>query len=491
MNEGSSIRDKLAAGLFWSYAERISAQLVSFVVSIILARLLDPEHYGIVAIVMVFISIANVFVSDSFGSALIQKKNADEIDFSTVFYINLMISVLLYFVVFFASPYIAKYYNDNQISPVLRVLSLKLILSAWNSVQNAYVSKNMQFKRFFFATLTGTIVSGIVGIFCAFTGFGVWALVVQYLTNSTIDTLFLHYTCGWHPQKLFARERIKELVSFGGRILIAELIQKIYDNLRTLFIGKAFTTKDLSFYDRGRTFPSLIVDNINTSISKTLFPAMSMVQDNREKLLYMTRKSISVSAYLLSPLLIGLAVCGESVVSLLLTEKWLGCVPFLRIISITYLFMPMHKANLQAIKALGRSDIILRLEYFKKGFGIIALFLAVLIFKTPIAVAWSLLISTLFNSVVNAYPNIKLLNYTIREQFSDLLPNFGAAIIMACFVWGAHIIPSPPIMTLVIQICIGAIVYVIISQIFHMESYYYVKSFVISLFNKLAKKNMH
>ena len=245
-DNSSNIRSKVAKGMFWTYSERITAQLVSFIVSIILARLIDPEHYGIITLVNVFISIANVFVSDSFGNALIQKKNATESDFSTVFILNLFVSVVLYIIIFSCASIIAVFYNEPQITPVLRVLSLKLILAAWNSVQNAYISKGLNFKKFFFATLVGTIISAIVGVILAYKGFGVWALVAQYLTNSFIDTIFLHFTCGWKPKLLFCREDAKQLFGFGSRLLIAELIQTVYDNIRSLIVGKVFSTTELS-----------------------------------------------------------------------------------------------------------------------------------------------------------------------------------------------------------------------------------------------------
>lgn len=476
--EDNNIRNKVAKGMFWTYSERITAQLVSFVVSVILARLIDPEHYGVITLVNVFISIANVFVSDSFGNALIQKKDADEADFSTVFFLNLSVSILLYFIIFAAAPIISSFYNEPQVTPVLRVLSLKLILAAWNSVQNAYVSKNMHFRKFFFATFTGTVISAIVGITMAYMGFGVWALVAQYLTNSFIDTVFLHFTCGWKPHLLFSRSNTKQLFGFGSKLLVAELIQTVYDNMRSLIVGKAFTTTELSYYDRGKRFPALIVDNISSSISKTLFPALSLVQDDRKRMLEMTRRSIKLGSFLLSPLLVGLAVCGDSVIELLLTSKWLPCVPYLRIISITYLFMPLHKANLQAIKALGRIDIILKMEIIKKTFGVLIVLIATFIFRSPIAVAWSFFVGTLFNAVVNARPNSKLLNYKLSDQLKDMLVSFGNALIMGVIVYCIGLLFTNTIVKFFVQVIVGAISYLLLAMISKNESFMYCMNFL-------------
>lgn len=467
------MRGKVASGLAWTYAERISAQLVSFFVSIVLARQVAPEHFGVIAMVTVFISIANVFVTDGFSNALIQKKDASETDFSTVFYISLILSVAIFIILYFCAPFIADFYGDEQIKPVIRVLSIKLIISALNSVQNAYVSKKMIFKKFFFATLIGTIVSAVVGVGMAYRGYGVWALVAQYLTNSTIDTVVLHFTCGWKPRLLFSLKNARSLFSYGSRVLASSLIQKIYDNLRSLIIGKVFSPADLAFYNRGKHIPSLIVDNINTSITKTLFPAMSSVQDDRTKVKMMTRRSMRISAFIMSPLLFGLLACSRDIIKLLLTDVWLPCVPYMQIICLTYVFQPIHKSNLQAIKAIGRSDILLRLEFYKKGIGVTLIVLAAFVLRSVLAIAWSGFIITLINALLNAFPNKKLLNYSIREQILDLLPSMLCSGIMCAVVFAVGLIDINTILLLVLQIVVGICVYILLAKVIHSEDLSY------------------
>lgn len=487
MSEGK-IRGRIASGLIWTYAERISAQLVSLVVSIVLARRIAPEHFGVISLVTVFINIANVFVSEGFSNALIQKKDADETDFSTVFYLSLLASAALYAVLFFTSPMIAAFYNEDQLNPILRVLSLKLIVSALNSVQNAYVSRKMIFKKFFFATLVGTVISAVVGIWMAYRGCGVWALVAQYLVNSTIDTLVLHFTCGWKPHLLFSLARAKLLFPYGSRILAASLIQKLYDNLRSLLIGKVFTTSDLAFYNRGKHIPSLIVDNINTSIVKTLFPALSDAQDDKTRVKAMMRRGMSISAFIMSPLLLGLAACGKSIIGLLLTDQWLPCVPYMQIICLTYLLQPIQKANLQAIKAIGRSDVILRLEFYKKAIGVTLIAVATFVLRSVTAVVWSGFVITLINTVINSYPNKKLLNYPIHEQIMDTLPSFLCGTVMSIAVYAVGMLDINRIPLLVLQVSIGAGSYLFLSHLTHSENLTYCINIACSFTKRLYKR---
>ena len=470
---GNALMQKITSGLAWTYAERILVQSVSFVVTIILARQIAPEHYGVIALVTVFINIANVFVVEGFGNALVQKKNADEMDFSTVFYLSLMVAVALYGVLFATAPYIASFYRMEQLRPVVRVLSFKLIFAAMNSVQNAYIARKMNFKKVFFATLFGTVTSAAVGIYMAYVGYGVWALVTQYMMSSAMDTLMLHLTCGWKPKLLFSLQRARNLAAYGINLLAASLIQNVYDNLRALLIGKIFTASDLAFFNRGKQIPGLIVDNINTSITKTLFPAMANVQDDLTLIKQMTRKSMQISSFLLSPILFGLAVSGKSIITLLLTEQWLPCLPYMQIICLTYLFQPLHKANLQAIKAIGRSDVILSLEFYKKTFGVTVIALAIFWLHDVTAVAWSGFIATLFNAVVNAYPNEKFLQYTLMEQFSDIFPVFGISAIMAVAVYPFSISGLSAGVILTLQASIGGVVYILLTRLFGIPGYTY------------------
>lgn len=324
--------------LIWRFLERSGAQLVSFIVSIVLARILLPEDYGLIALVTVFTTILQVFVDSGLGTALIQKHNADDLDFSSVFYFNFAVCILLYIGMFVASPFIASFYENDSLTPIIRVISLTIVISGVKGIQQSYVSRNMLFKRFFFATLGGTIFSAFLGIWMAYMGYGVWALVAQQLSNTTIDTLILWITVKWRPKKMFSWTRLKGLLSFGWKMLVSSLLETTYQDLRSLIIGKMYSSSDLAYYNRGRQFPSLIVTNINSSIDSVLLPTMANVQDDRTVVKMMTRRSIKISTYIMAPMMVGLACCSESLVRLLLTDKWIECVPYVRIFCITYMF---------------------------------------------------------------------------------------------------------------------------------------------------------
>lgn len=469
----------------WRFAERCGAQGVSFIVSIVLARLLEPSVYGTIALVTVFTTILQVFVDSGLGTALIQKKDADDLDFSSVFYFNFTVCLVLYFGMFVSAPYIAKFYGDETLVPVIKVISLTLVISGVKNIQQAYVSRNMLFKRFFFSTIGGTIASAFVGIFMAYIGMGVWALVAQQLSNATIDTIILWVTVKWKPKRMFSWKRLKELLSYGWKLLVSALLETVYNNLRNLVIGKLYSSADLAYYNQGDKFPKLIVTNINTSIDSVLLPTMASAQDDSARVKNMTRRAIKTSTYIMAPLMIGLAFCANTIVELVLTEKWLPCVPFLQIFCITYMFYPVHTANLNAIKAMGKSDIFLKLEIIKKIVGM-ALLLSTMWFGV-MAMAYSLLVSCVLNQIINSWPNKKLLNYGYLEQLRDILPGILLAVLMGIVVYFVGAIKLPVIVILIIQAIVGAVVYIALSMKFHLEAFEYLWGMLKSMVSNMRK----
>lgn len=475
-DDTSDIREKVFYGLFWKFTERILAQMVSLLVSIVLARMLMPEDYGAVSIIMVFITIANVFVSSGFGNALIQKKEADNLDFSSVFYINILLSLFLYFLLFIFAPIISNFYDLPILVSALRVLGIRIPVAAINSVQHAYVSRHMLFKRFFLSTLFGTVISGIIGIFMAYHGFGVWALVFQYLTNTCTDTLVLWVTVRWRPQFIFSWDRAKTLLSFGWKLLFSSLLDTGYNQIRSLIIGKKYTKADLAFYTQGDKYPNLIVVNINSSISSVIFPALSQYQDDVSRIKQMTRRAIQVGAYIMWPMMIGLSVIAEILIRIILTDKWLPCVPYLRIFCFSYGLWPIHTANLQALKAIGRSDLFLKLELIKKCIGLVLLLVSMRI--SPLAMAGSLIVSDIAAVFINAAPNRKLLEYGYVEQFKDLLPPLFMAVIMATIIYPISFLKMNSILIMILQVLVGVTIYVIESVLFKSSGFIYLTVFL-------------
>lgn len=470
------------SNLVWRFAERCGAQLVSFIVSIVLARILAPEDYGTIALVTVFTAILQVFVDSGLGTALIQKKDADEIDFSSVFYFNFVVCLILYLGMFAAAPFIADFYGDVTLVPVIRILSLTIVISGVKGIQQAYVSRNMLFKRFFFSTIGGTIFSAVLGIAMAYAGFGIWSLVAQQLSNTFIDTLILWITVRWRPTKSFSWTRLKYLLSFGWKLLVSSLLDTAYNNLRNLIIGKMYSSSDLAFYNQGDKFPKVIVTNINASIDSVLLSTMSSAQDDKERVKQMTRRAIKTSTYVMAPLMMGLAFCAEPIVSLVLTDKWLPCVPFLRIFCTTYMFWPVHTANLNAINAMGRSDWFLRLEIIKKIMGMTIL-LSTMWFGV-MAMAYSLLLSSVLSQIINSWPNRKLLGYGYLEQVRDFAPGILLAVIMGICVYFISFLHLPTIVTLLIQFIVGAAIYIGVSAILKLEEFEYLLGMVKSFLKK-------
>lgn len=454
-----NLKSNVMANLMWRFAERGGAQLVSFVVSIVLARILVPEDYGAVALITVFTNILQVFVDSGLGTALVQKKDADDLDFSSVFYFNFAVCLILYAGMFIAAPYIADFYKNATLTPVIRVISLTLVISGVKNIQQAYVSRNLLFKRFFYATLGGTIFSAFLGIAMAYNGLGVWALVAQQLSNATIDTIILWLTVKWRPKKAFSWARLRALLGFAWKMLASSLLDTVYNNLRSLIIGRAYSSADLAYYNQGQKFPLVIVTNINTSIDSVLLPVMANEQDDRERVKAMTRKAIQTSSFIMWPAMVGLAVCARPLVSLILTDKWLPCVPFLQIFCVTYAFYPVHTANLNAIKALGRSDMFLKLEIAKKLVGLLSIFITMPF--GVLAMAIGLLVTTPVSAFINAFPNRVLLHYSFKDQIKDLAPYIVLSGFMGLCIYPIQYLPISAAVILLFQIVAGTAVYMV------------------------------
>lgn len=466
------------SNLIWRFAERCGAQAISFIVTIVLARMLAPEECGVIALIAVFITVLQVFVDSGLGNALIQKKDADDLDFSTVFYTNIAFCGVLYIFLFFCAPFVAMFYDDTSLTPLIRVLGITIIISGVKNVQQAYVSRNMMFKKFFFATLGGTIAAAVVGISMAVLGCGVWALAVQQITNIAIDTIILWLTVKWRPKRMFSGERLRGLFFYGWKLLVSTLIDVIYNNLTELIIGKIYSSADLAYYNKGKTFPYFIVVNVNNAIDSVLFPVMSSVQDNIENIRLITKKSIKISVYVMAPLMMGLAFTAESVVTLLLTDKWIACVPFLRIFCVAFMLWPIHSANINAIKAMGKSDLFLKLEIIRKSIGFILVIFTMRF--GPIAIAVGILVSNILNQIIDAWPNRKLLKYSYIEQLRDIFPSVLLSVGMGMIVWCVSFLNLSVFITLAIQIILGASIYFLGSIIFKIDSFIYLKNIMVS-----------
>lgn len=469
---GKHSKSTVITSLLWKFMERSGTTGIQFIVQIILARLLLPENFGLIAIVLVFISFANVFVQSGFNMALVQKRNADAKDFSSVFFLSLFVAGLLYVAILSASPFIAEFYRNPELIPILRVLSITLFIGAFNSIQNAYVARNMLFKKQFFSNLGSIIISGTIGITAAYLGFGVWSLVIQRLTSQLTICIILWFTVKWRPHWLFSFERVRTLFSFGWKLLVSNIIYVLYQDIRTLIIGKMFTPSMLGFYNRGESFPSIIVRDIDGSIQSVMFPAFSAYQDDKQKLKSMIRRSIITSSFLVFPAMMGLAVVAEPLVRIMLTDKWLPAVPFLQIFCITNAISPIQVVNLQVINAIGRSDITLKIGVVKRVFE-----LAVLLISIPLgiyAIALGTAVGAFGSMLINIYPNKRFLDYSYLEIAKDIAPSLFLSFVMGAIVYMFNFVDLEAYQILVLQIFAGIIIYIGLAKLFRLESLDYI-----------------
>lgn len=474
----ASIKKKAFAGTIWKFLERIIAQSVTFVVSIILARILDPTDYSVVSLVTIFFTFANVLISGGLNAALIQKKDADIEDYSSIMFFSLGASVVVYFVLFFSAPAIARLYKQDILVALIRVMGITLPINALKSIVCAYTSSSLQFRKFFFATIGGTLVSAVVGIAMAKNGFGPWALVAQQMSNAFIDTVILFISTRLKFVWRISLPKLKSLLNYSWKILVSQLIGAVYNEINPLFIGLRFSSADLSFYTKGKGFPELISSTTNNTISAVLFPVMAKFQNDKEKLLKYTRMFIGLSSYLLFPLMMGFFVVADKFVLLVLTEKWSDAIPFIRIFCLALMFEMFHNGNCQTIKAMGRSDVYLIIDIIKKVCYFITIGIFMLVSRSALMLALSSIVCNIIALIVNSIPNKKLLGYKWRYQLWDMLPNFLISAGMAVSVYFIGLIKLPMLPLLIIQIVSGGVVYLLLSVLTGNKNFSYYLSLV-------------
>lgn len=479
----------ISQSFFWKLLERFGVTGIQFVLQLILARLLEPEHYGVLAIMVIFTSLANVFIQSGFNTALIQNKDVTDEDYSSVFWVSLFIAALLYGVIFVASPLIGTYYNMPGIVNPLRILALMLFPGALNSVQLAKISREMNFRTVFLSSISSVTISGIVGVVMAYLGFGLWALVAQNLTNALVTCLVMRFTVKLKIRFVCNFKRIKIMFAYGWKLLVSALLDTFYGDLYSLIIGKKYSSETLGFYSRGTQFPDYIIDVIDGAVQSVMLPAMSAEQDDKISVKNMMRNSMMISAYTVLPMMVGLAAVAEPLVELLLTEKWLPCVPYLQLYCIACAVDPVHSCNLQAINAMGRSDIFLKLEIIKKIYFTLILFVIIFCFDSPIAIAATGILDTVICWIINAHPNKELLGYSVFEQIKDLVPSMLISGIMGVVVLLVGTVELSPLALLLLQIPVGVAVYLLLSWILKPAPFLLLLEYLKTLLKNRSEKN--
>lgn len=481
-----SKRNSIMGGLAWKLGERFLSQGVMFLVSIVLARLVLPEEYGIVSLVLVFVNLSSVFVVSGFGSGLIQKKDADETDFSTMFFCSVVCSLLIYLVIFLCAPFVASFYRQPVLTVVLRVFALQVPLGTYNVIQNAYVSRHMLFHKLFASTIISTVVSGGIGIGIAVAGGGGWALVAQSLSAMLTNTLVLAFMLPWHPTWRFSVPAAKSLMKYSSRILLADLSGTFFLELRSLIIGRVYTSADLAYYSKGQQMPSFITNNLSASVMTVLFPAMANLNEDIAQVKVLTKRSMQILAYVLFPTLFGLAAVMDPLIRLVFTDKWASCIPYGQILSIGFAVSVFGSIPLQTIKAIGRSDVVFKLEFIKKPIYLLLLLLGVRI--SVMAIAVTMMLYDIYGTVVNMRQLKKYIGYGLFEQFCNIFPAMALSGVMAVIV---ALIPNVGglFLTLVTKLATGVIVYLFGSAILKLDSFFYLKDALLDIVGTKKKHN--
>ena len=433
-----NLKQKVAKGAVWTLAEKLSCQAVGFFVSMILARLLTPNDYGTVALTAIFFAVAGVLVDGGFGNALIQKKDADNLDFNSVFYLNFALSVLAYAILFFAAPWIADFYHTPILKNVVRVSALCFFFNAVNAIQNAELTKKMLFHLSFRISLITTFTSAVCGITLAFLGYGVWALVLSSLVTGFVGVLARWFIIAWRPQLMFSVKRLRPLFSYGWKMAASGLLDSFFVHLNGLLIGKFYTKADLAFVNKGQTLPYLAMGQVDETLGRVSFPALVLLQDDRIKLRDAMRRMMMCSTFLVFPLMVGIAACAKSELRLLYGEQWVPAAPYMMLACFTFALWPFHTINLKGIMAVGRSDIFLKLEVVKKALMIVFILAFFRYGVLPFMCVCAFALGPL-SVIVNSWPNRKLLDYPIRMQLMDILPTALICLAEAAVVFGIDI----------------------------------------------------
>jgi len=482
MVEDTHFKTTIISSVIWKFLEQGSSTIIALLIQIILARILLPEDYGIIAIVVVFTSLANVFIQNGFNAALIQTKDVSDTDYSSVFYVSIVISALLYVILFIAAPFISIFYENEIICPVLRVMGLCLFIGAFNSIQTAIVSRNFQFKKLFICRFISTIISGVISIAMAYSGFGIWALVTQQLLSLSLITAFLVFAIQWVPKLLFSVKRVKKLFSFGWKVLASSLLDTGYTQITNLIVGKFYSPTTLGYYSKGYEFPTILVTNIDYSIQSVMLPACAKKQEVIEDVKLLLRTALKTSSYLVFPAMAGLAAIALPMVDCLLTEKWIAAVPFIQIFAISCAFWPVTGSITQALNGIGRSDVYLKLKIAGKVIGLAIL--CITIFISPFAIACGTVISGMVFLYVMSIATRKIFQYTYVDIWKDLLPPMLLSILMFIVVYPICHVGFSSLITLIIQIPIGIIFYFVLSKILRMESF----NFIIDILKTYLQK---
>ena len=477
-------KKNLLQGISWSLAEKLLPQLVSLIISVILARLLGLTEYRAVAVVLIFINICDVLVTTGFGMALIQKNDADKLDYSTISIFSISLSIVVAIILSSISPTIEGFFEIPHLSHYLSAMSIRIPLAVLNSIQRAYLQKSMQFNRIFVATLIGTLISGIIGIVMAQIGFGTWALIAQYLSNSIISTMIFLFIARYPFSFQFSWRRFVPMFRFSWKLTFSALFAKLYDECRSVVIDKKYSDNSISYYNKGIQIPNVVLTTVNASITTVMFPLMAEIQDEKEKLKNTLRASIKLSTYVIMPMMMGLMIVSKPLVILLYTETWVSTIPYMQIFALSYICTPIIELNQRAIQAIGKSGIVMRIEIINKLFGLLTMLIVILYCNSPIYIAGSFGIYMLFSLISSMLVYGRTIGYSMLQQLNDIKSSFFISILMCCTIWPLHYIINNMALLLICQIIVGIFVYILLSSIFKIQEFKILYELLIKIIKK-------
>lgn len=470
----ANLKSKTIRGLFFKLFEQGGSAIITLVVQIVMARILAPSEFGMLAIMLVFVNVGNVLVQSGLNTAIVQSKNVGEKDFSTVFWMSLVVSTVLYVAVFVSAPAVSAFYRMPRVVWPLRVLVLVLIVNAYNSIQEAIVARDLQFNKTFRATITAGIVSGALGISAALAGLGIWALVVQQITQQVVKCIALAKQIPWRPRLEFDGKRAVVLFRFSWKLLVSGIMDQLYQSLSDLIIGRVFTSTDLGYVSQGKKYPQALGVMLDGAIQPVMLSAVSRVQEDVSNVKRLARRGLKTSTYLIVPSMTLFAILAPQLVRLLLGPKWLPSVPFLQMYCFVYALLPIHTTNLQVLNGMGRSDLFLKLEVIKKCLGLAIIGFAAFVMRDIYAIVFGSVVVGIVSTFINASPNKRVIGYSYVEQVRDIVPAFAMSAASAVAVWFAASAMPNDVLGILVGIVVMLVVYVLLSWTFHVEEFAYV-----------------
>lgn len=487
--EQNSLKAKTISGLLWNFSDLIANQGIQFIIQVILARLLAPIDFGVIGMITVFIAISQSFIDSGFTNALIREKETSQDDYSTVFYFNLFMAVVMYLLLFFTAGAISDFFKEPQLVAILRVLALVLLINSFGLIQRTMLTKSINFKTQTKISVISSILSGIIAVVFAYMGFGVWSLVIKTLSMQIIQSFLLCVYNRWIPSLVFKIDSFKRLFGFGWKLLVSGLINTLYNNLYFLIIGKAFSAVELGYYTNAQKLRDTASQSITTSVQKVSYPVLSSIKEDEEKLRSAYKKIIKTSVFITFPLMIGLAVVANPLIRVIFGQKWVNSIPSFQILCFAGMLFPLHAINLDILQVKGRSDLFLRLEIIKKFVGL-SLIVIVLFFKFGISgLLWATVLNSYISYFINSYYSAELLSYSTVKQIKDITPAFMASVLMAIVVYfSGEIIPNNNLVKLIVYFIIGIVVYVGVCKIGKIEELKTVSELLSSFLKKVRTK---